>query len=589
MTVLPTSKPGLFYLCLTVFASAGLFVVQTPAYGQTLKEMRQPALQAPASEEEILQETVENAGASQNDFSKLESIGLYQKSGDGSLGRDLWKGSQRSDVVSLLRNMPASSTVPVMQKLIYGVLLSAVDAGQLQNDVPPEAGADLLTLRMEKLLEAGAYDRAYEMYSLLDEEPYDASLARTGILSMLYSGEKSVACLEANAFEGQPDKENFWDKLAAYCDVTLSDQPDAASAALLQRPDSGVLGVLATQKDYRFSYSPETFSALSPLERALVTAEKKIGTKAFSAETVAAVPPAQILPLLLQPDLNEESRLLLTLRAARWGLRKAAGVKELYMQMAAPAAGADVSKLAPPEKEWEKLPYFYIVISNAESDKEKWLLLTQAHSLVKEYGAAAFSPLAAMIRDMRPETTTPQDIAMVLNVLNTAGLDIPAFWREKAAQIPDSSEGFNPLPAWGTAYVLTPKSTEKTELSEKISKKIESADNHTQQLYNIIIENLDNTSQDRDNADTAYEKEYGLTFAKDYVMPSSDVWDRIIKSGHAGSAGETILLGTILFRDQALRDVYPKLLEDVMQSFENVGLTHISKDIAVTASLNGIE
>jgi hypothetical protein len=540
-----------------------------------------------AAAAELLRDAVQQPASSQKKLDPaLENIGLYKTSAEGSLGHDLWKGSKRSALAPLMEAMPASSPEPAIQRLIMGILLTSADTREIENDIPIVPGADLLTLRLHKLLEAGAYDKALEMYSLLEHEPDNEKLARTGILAMIHNGEKSMACLEANAFGMQSDSNDFWQSLQDYC--------EPGSQSLQAKTDTGIIAAVAASPDYHFEYAPQSYANLKPLEQAILGGEKRLSSKIIDSAMVKTIPASHILPLLMQDDLSGEMRLRLSVRAVGLGLKSPDDLRKLYVTMTAPAAGGEESAGAGqslPAADWEKLPYYYHAISNAPDSEQEWRLVRQAYPLFEAFGPAAFSPLAENIRTLKPADATLEEIAMVFKILYFADSNIPAFWTNQLRKIPaDVVENNNNfLPLLATAFLLASDSEEKALFKEEIIQKTQSVDAKSKQFYNTVIENIDNVQKEDNNASKAYEKDLDLTLAGNYVMPSMYAWDRLIETSKKGNVGEAILLSTILFRDQDLRSVYPKLLKDTLLSFDSMGLTYISKDILITASLNGIE
>ena len=100
-----------------------------------------------------------------------------------------------------------------------------------------------------------------------------------------------------------------------------------------------------------------------------------------------------------------------------------------------------------------------------------------------------------------------------------------------------------------------------------------------------VIENVDNDKIVHNNADKIYEKEFDLTGNLDYVMPTMSVWNRLLQAGSEKRVGETVLLSTIILRETAPQDLYPGLFYDVFANLSSVGLTDISRNLAIAAAL----
>lgn len=104
--------------------------------------------------------------------------------------------------------------------------------------------------------------------------------------------------------------------------------------------------------------------------------------------------------------------------------------------------------------------------------------------------------------------------------------------------------------------------------------------------YFNIIENLDKSFKDNHNADAIYVNDFDLTFTERYVMPMPRVWNQLVNSSQDKRIGETVLLSTVMLHKHTLGDLYPGVASDVLQSINTVGLTNISKALALESVLD---
>ena len=557
----------------------------TPPQVNKAQELEEPS-NLPVSEEapDPVQASLDET------FKKLESFGLYAKAGDGGLGKDLWF-NKRSTLTSLIASMPAASPEPSVQKLIFGILLTEANADNIQNDIDLEPGRDLLTLRLEKLLEGGAYKQAFELYSKLEEEPYDARLGRAGILSMLYSGQKSLACLEANTARDKFPDNAFWKDIIAYCNVALSETPSADDIAALEQSSGSILPALATQSTYKFQYNADAFSKLEQIEQALLVTENRITIPDLDIESI---PAAHLQIFLNHPDLSEAQRFAVTARAVSWGLATDADLKDIYKQAIAPASGQDESTTTATsgskDENLAKLAHLYSIATDKSSDADQWETLRSALALEKNLGTAALRPFAALLHGIEPKDASLAEVASAFRVLNESSASIPKRWASQMDRFSAQDTDINTYSLLLAAtYMSDSAGMNSKEDRAKLESAVSRAKPEIQILVNNIIENVDKKSGSVNNAVNVYEKEIDLTFSRDYVMPSVRVWDRAINASQDKAISETILLNTVLLRSQALQNIYPGLLRDVLQGFENVGLTDISEDMAIAALLGNIE
>jgi hypothetical protein len=525
------------------------------------------------------------------DLTALESAGLYSSAEEGSLGKALWNGIRRSDLLYILENMPVASSEPAVQRLIFGALLSRTDASLIDNDIPPAPGNDLLTLRIEKLIQAGAYRQAQDLYSSSGvEEPYHERLARAGILAMLLNGEKSLACVETETSKDHFPESDFIKQILAFCDITLSDAPSEDSSEMIASMDLKNKDIL-TAKDGSIRYNPESFGALSLIEKAFLAAEKKI---AFESVPVDTIPPEHLRILIEAANLDPGSHFQLIAAAQNWGLALPGEMKDAY-KAALPPVGGDPSKLSVPDSapDWEKIGLYYAIASSAEEESAQWDAIKKALDLKNSYGIAALAPFAGLLAETQPGDASIDQIETGLHVLVAAGKPLPAQWIERVKQIPLSTDKTPENQRLFALHLVA-------DLSQKNGKNLSGKDgdeaslpypqgSRREYLIKNIIENLDSTKNNSHNTNTIYEKDYDLTFKQDYVMPNGVVWNHLLEAGQNRETGKTVLLGASVLQAADLGKIYPGLLNDVRNGLSNVGLTDISSNLAMSAILGSVQ
>ncbi|MCB1563783.1 MAG: hypothetical protein KDJ75_09435 [Alphaproteobacteria bacterium] len=539
----------------------------------------------PAACAALLLSGAENARAENppvpKDIAKYESAGLYKSRKDGGLGPELWRHARREAVQDYMELLPVSSGNMIFQNLTLSLLLSAADTTDMDDYKKPEAGEDLLTLRLEKLLSMGAYGKIYEIYNFLPDKPYHPRIARAGILSMLYSGEKSLACLENNTLQGLYDEDDFWTDLEAYCAYTLSDSPDEEAESALKDTKREMLRTLAFNKDYSFSYDTKAFEKLSALEQAFLTAESRIDISGTSNAALRKIPANHVGALLAQDDLSDKHKIALNILAVKYGLKTTEDLGKIY----------EITKTPEPEEaktEWEKLPGLYKNAKHAKDRAESWAALKQTLPVTGTYGIESIMPFASMIAKNPPESASMNELRTVYAVLTEAGFDIPPVWADllyrhrgeeagnskaflilaTVAHITNSHKYSNEY-----ADLLETDRTKYPELVDKIK---------------IITENIDKTLRDRNNTLEIYEKDFDLTSMKHYVMPSVRLWDRFMEAGENRIISEAVLLSILAFRDKQPGAFYPGTVREAIKNLNTVGLTDVSRSLAIEAILGSI-
>jgi hypothetical protein len=146
------------------------------------------------------------------------SVGLLDP-GNGGFESNMWSGSSRDDIESLLSKMPLSSSDSAVHALARRVVLSNADAP------PGSFKRSLVAIRIEKLLGAGMIDDAGALAAASDARD-DSDLARVQANALLLSGRAKDVCgdkTSARLSEGDV----FWLQLRAFCAAVSGDNATA--------------------------------------------------------------------------------------------------------------------------------------------------------------------------------------------------------------------------------------------------------------------------------------------------------------------------------------------------------------------------
>jgi hypothetical protein len=520
-----------------------------------------------------------------------EGFGLFHSLADGGLGKNLWDDAKRSEIIPLLETMPVSARYTGVQHLLFGTLLTAADTSQIENDIPPEAGRDLLSLRLRKLIDAGAYQQAVELYSKVPDEATSESIVRSGIYAMLFTGEEYLACVELKTVIDRYASLDFFKTLNAYCDVTLSDMPDDRSWDILRSSPDQILVTLASDKKFTFNYDPEKFSEFTFLERAMIVAEARLRSGDERRTNFKNVPPAHIQLLMKATDLTQKDKFLLSLRATEWGLMKIDDLTEIYKTAIDPDIRRDPALSVPASAEdWQRLPYLLQLAKNKQTDAEKWDFIRQSFPIGRKYGLTALTPFADILAGITPVNPTLEELQTVLAVLVRSEVTIPQ-------QIIDLIKQFKFLPEQksvensllSVALVAQTTGSAEAALRDRILAGLSKGDDLSTLFLRNIIENIDKHGAPDHNAVKIYDKQKNLTLSTDYVMPSEDVMNRLIEASRKGKPGETVLLSATVLNENSLDRLHPAAFQDVLQSLKFVGLTDISRNVAMEAVLGSIQ
>ena len=127
---------------------------------------------------------------------------------NGGLGYNMWEGSDRGAVETLLQRVPADTPSAVSRSLLRKALLTEAPLPVGTTQRPFNA------LRIAKLLDAGAFGDAGQLAARIRSR--DPETQRVQADAMLYAGRDIEACGAATS-ERLQSAETYWVELRAYC------------------------------------------------------------------------------------------------------------------------------------------------------------------------------------------------------------------------------------------------------------------------------------------------------------------------------------------------------------------------------------
>lgn len=517
-------------------------------------------------------------------YDDLEGLALYANPRDGSLGRDLWDNTQRSVITELLPNIPAPGSSPTQQKMVMGALLTVANPGLIQDDIRIEPGKDILTLRLKRLNQIGAYKQAFQIYSALGIEPYTHDLAEAGIKAMLFNGERSLACLEYKTIEDRDFQSEFWTNITDYCRYVLAGankEAEQQARDVLADSPLPTLRNIALKSSYKVSYTPNTFKKISELERAVLIAEDRVNWPQLSTTYLKNMPLNHLGILIAKKSLNNDERFMVLARGANRGLVSQSMLTEFYTRI----YDEDLRhKDSAANLGWKTIPYAHYKLQKTRDSDEQWQHILSTYPYAKTYGYAALAPFTNVMQTLDISGKTPNQIRDSLRIINYAGENVPARWVKYFSTLKNSSNFNRSL--YFLAKIWEEKTPAEMEQDPVIQQFLAEHEKTLKLKYFNIIENLDKSDENIHNADEIYVNGFDLTFRDGYVMPMPRVWDRLVNSSQNKRIGEAVLLSTAMLRKQDLGNHYPVVVGDVLQTLNNVGLTKTSKNIVLELVLD---
>ncbi|MBP7763001.1 MAG: hypothetical protein WBC26_04615 [Alphaproteobacteria bacterium] len=508
---------------------------------------------------------------------KIESMGFSPREDHRSLGADLFRGSTRSAITELIKAQPDASSSPAMHKLVNQVLLTAASTSELVADTVPNPGEDLLTLRMEKMLDRGLYEEAASFYSNLDQDPYHERFAAAGITALIMTGKKALACVEVKTFFGDRNDSTLWKNLNLYCRYVMA-SAESPQKFDLDSSDTSIFQVLrniVTTPGYTLNYTPSVFETLSPVDRAILVAENRL---VYSAQTDAvdlSVPANHIQPLLNVPALDMDTRLKLLDRGVQTGTLPGTAIAGFYK-----SAVIDDKAVGPVQD----LIRIYKKIKTADETTDIPPLLKEAIRLSASYGPATLIPFLPEIEDTRSQPLEAQELEKVLLSELLANREVSYDWLLSVAT-PETSTLSTDNPIYKRLLIIgyllgSPESRTPKNTAEILD--IVAQHNPAQkEALRSIIENIDKEPPSLNNGAKVYENGFDTAGNTGYTLPSAEKIERLAGASQKNAIGETILLSNLVLSTASAETPSPDALIAVTDSMKRIGL--YDKSLSLTA------
>ena len=516
----------------------------TPPLAFAQDEDKAPAKEKPAIVEEKAAE--ENApevvdGKPKVDWAEVESTGTLSGGKSGALEKTLWQGQKRSDVEYLISRLPSQPHLRSILSLQRRLLLSKSEAGLIENDIGPMRGNDLLIQRINKLMDMGLYDDAWELYTQRADTPYDVSIAQMGMLLLVMKNDLATACLEEKVTASRYPKDKFFATLDKACAQTLG------STTIPKFPDDATLNAVYNDASYSVSANtPEALAKLTDLQRALILANGKLRYDGLTAATISKTPSMLLTYYLMDKSLPDAAKAMIKTEVDSRGLAFYTASIARDEQWAKAKAIHDVPS------QW---PYIESALNSGRNPAD----------IALYYGN--------MLEEAKPAKLSPDIVEKALIVFLASGRALPEFWLTAAQKLaPQKPLIYIYLQAF-KSLTPTPKAAVKAEDFHKGLGALKPAD--SDQIL-AILESLDKEASVLDTPLKVYDKHSSLTLENNYVMPSVSLNMLLETAPEKKQIGITVL--AVLNSLAANPDLmYSGTVRKALYSMLNVGLIEDAK------------
>lgn len=263
---------------------------------------------------------------------------------DGGFPPNMWAGSSRALIESLLPRLPVATDSASMQSLARRLLLTraAVPAGA-------STVASMLALRVEQLLAAGRADDVVKLIGRTTGPADDPGISRARAEALLLSGDLAAACDLAEIMVRESD-DLYWLKAAVLCRAKAGDSAGAGLALELLHEqgleDAGFLS-LSAELITPTGGKPVVGDRLDALRLEILRAMGR----SVPAEMGASAEPVVLAALSRDSRLDLDIRLGIAERAESLGAISSDDLGRIYAAVAFPpddiSAAGETAKSSP--------------------------------------------------------------------------------------------------------------------------------------------------------------------------------------------------------------------------------------------------
>jgi len=518
-----------------------------------------------------------------------EAVGALDPS-QGGLGLDLWQGSSRPLVASLVEALPAAIPSPALRDLERRLLLSTANAPA----GPAGAGPSLLTLRAEKLLDAGDIDGLKALAAAVPANASNEAMTRLAVETALVDGKTPDACAEvAAAIKQYPTA--YWQKAEIFCQA-LAKKPQLAEMGISLLHDQGdkdatfftLASILLGDRSARVA----SLADATPLELAMLRAARR----PLPEDVLRSSSPLVLRAVAESRDVPIERRLEAAERATELGALPPEDLRKIYD--AVPVT-PDELKTALTKAEAEYGPRARVLLYRAAKAQSvpaaRAEALRAALDLARSAGVfdLAVAVNLPMIEALEP---APELGFIALDegrALYSAGAtDKAQAWlasaKVDAATNPDSAAvvtGLWPYTllaaqaagAWDQAGFAAWYAAEKASKNPADSN---AADERAERLLGLLA------SLGTPVAPEAWQALLGQAEGEPASMPSMARWQMLKDAVAGGRRGETVALVLLAVGSTGAANANPVALDAAIEALHRIGLDPDASRLAIEAAIS---
>jgi len=258
----------------------------------------------------------------------LDSVGVLGPD-SGGFGQDLWRGTNRAVVESMLRRLPGDVRSPTSRELARRLLLTIAIPPAVPSGAPMPKGSSLLALRADRLAAMGEVDGLNELLAVVPSRVDNETMARVRVDGLLVAQENDAACRQIRSgistYHGKP----YWQKAMVFCNMVAGDTDKVMLGVdLLRELGAADDPVFLTLASAVVGGNPEVpaNAELTPLHLAMLgTAGQPIPRSAIRQAS-----PALLVAIARLPKADMEARAQAAELACAAGLLTGESLAQIY-------------------------------------------------------------------------------------------------------------------------------------------------------------------------------------------------------------------------------------------------------------------
>jgi hypothetical protein len=512
-----------------------------------------------------------------------DSIGALDES-EGGFGIDMWGGTRRSVVETLLPALPARADSPAMRELMRRLLLSiaTVPAG-------PASEPSLIARRVERLAAMGEVGAVVELLEIAPADLADETLWKARIDGLLLTNDHSGACTHVRnlirEYQGP-----YWQKAFIFCQTMAGEHSEARLGTdLLREQITDEDGAFFTLVDALMGVETATVDSLST-PTALHLAMMRTARQKLPPDAARAKHPAVLGTIAVSPNAEPEMRLEAAEGAEAAGALSAEALAEIYASVSfAPDELANVLSVAEADRGPRGRAALYqaarmqtVPTARAEVLQTAW----RAARASGRYGTAVRAGLPLLL-EIEPTSELVWFAADAGRALFYAGKREEAFaWLDlfsREARSPEGEAAF--LELWPLAQLADGEDLIPWEpgVVGAWLKAEEQQSDDWQDRAATLLSLFDALGEPVDSVD--WERLLGNQSQGYVAMPTPAVWHGLGAAAENLRLGETVLLALVALGEGGPAEAHPIVLNAVVSSLRFVGLDSEARALAVEAAV----